>query len=273
MSTPDNAARARMGKLKKKAETLGITVHEDMTEEVLTEAIRQYEEANSGDDQKPAMSTGLSPTDLLAFGKAIGQEIAKGNAAVAKADKENEEETFIEPDPADIGDIKFYYAPYYWWILPAKRVGGKLVKAPLRKIVFKLDRGSAVQVGTQWQTKYVCVYATDNKKEQAYMESHPAFNRLFFLSHKGAEVTSEQTKHAMAFGRHLKALENTMATELHARGAKLGVLMSHDMSLHTLRTMIADKLATEEIVAEKLNMQRLVQEQDRLSLIQQTVNT
>jgi len=263
-----------MGKLKKKAEGLGITVHEDMTEEVLTEAIRQYEEAHAGDQPPaPTPTQSLTPNDLLAFGKVIGAEIAKGNAAVAKADKDNQEETFIEPDPADLGEIKFYYAPYSWWILPAKRIAGKLVKAPYKKIVFKLDRGSAVQVGTQWQTKYVCVYATDNKKEQAYMETHPAFNRLFFLSHKNSEVTSEQTKHAMAFGRHLKALESTMATELHARGAKLGILMSHDMSLPTLRTMIADKLASEEIEAEKQNVQRLVQEQDRLSLIQQTIST
>lgn len=259
-----------MGKLKKKAESYGIPIHDDMTEDVLKEAIRQHED-ELGVTVSPTKPTSmLSPEDLLSFGKAIGQEIAKGNAAAVLAAKENQEETIVEVDPADIGEIKFYYAPYSWWVLPAKRVAGKLVMAPIKKIVFKLDRGSAIQVGSQWQTKYVCVYATDNKKEQAYMETHPMFNRMFFLSHKDARVSSEQAQFATAFGRHMRTLESTMAIELHRRGADLGLLMSHDMSLNTLRTMIAEKLASEDINRDKQFKQRLIDEQNRLSLIQQS---
>lgn len=269
----DNASRARMGKLKKKAEGYGIPVHDEMTEEVLREAIRQHEEENGHSTPQQASGGGITSADLLKMGEILGKEIAKGQSSAAAIAKGEEEETMVEVDPADIGDIRIYYAPYLFWILPAKRVAGRLVKAPYKKIVFKLDRGSAVQVGTQWQTKYICAYATDNKKEQAYMETHPMFGRMFFLSHKDAQVTSDQAKFAQAFGKNLQALNTVMPAELFPRGAALGVQMSHDMSLNTLRTLLAEKLASIDMENDRINLRRLSEEQNRLSLIQQVVST
>lgn len=267
----DNAARARMGKLRKKAEGYGIPVHDEMSEDILKEAIREYE-AVSGTGQQTQQS-GITAADLMKMGETIGKEIAKGNKDVSDSKQGYQEETYIEPDPADIGEFKCYYAPSSWWILPAKRVAGKLVMAPIRRIVFKRDSSSIVQVGSQWQTKFISVYVTDNKKEQAYMETHPMFGRMFFLSHKDAMLTSDQTKFAQAFGKHIQALGSVMASELFQRGAKMDVLMSHDMSLNTLRTMLAEKLAAIDIENEKLNLQRLAAEQDRLSLISTVAST
>lgn len=260
-----------MGKLKKKAEGYGIPVHDEMSEDLLREAIREYEDA-AGIAQ-PTTGSGITKDDLLQMGKILGQEIAKGNKEAALASKDQEEETIVEVDPADIGELKIYYAPMIFWILPAKRVAGRLQKAPYKKIVFKLDRGSAVQVGTQWQTKYISAFATDNRKEQAYMETHPMFNRMFFLSHKDADVTSEQARYGMMFSKHIQALGTTMAHELYQRGAQLDIPMSHDMSLNTMRTLLATKLADIETENEKLNLQRLAAEADRLSLISQVAST
>ena len=265
MANADNALKARMGKLKKDADDLGITYQEDITEEMLRAAIKEAKELAG--DKEPKEVAPTQGFDYKEFAKALGSEIAKGNKE-AKEEQGNEE-TFIEVDPADIGEIKFYYVPYIFWILPAKRVAGRLVKAPYRKIVFKLDRGSAVQVGTQWQTRYMSVYATDNMKEQLFMETHPLFNRVFFLSHKEAQITNDQVKYAQAFAKHLQSLGTVMAPELYQRAAHLDLRISHDMSLSALRTALAERMATAEIEAGKAQLHAIMAEQSRATLLTQ----
>lgn len=269
----DNAARARMGKLKKEAESLGIPFQDDISEDTLKAAIAlRKEELAAMEESKAAVSTKSGSVDesMSKFADAISSALVKGQIEAARLQKDGYEDTTHEVDPEDLGEVKIYYAPCIFWVLPPKTVAGRKVRAPYRKIEFKMDRGSAVQVGTQWQTKYTSIFATDNVKEQAYMETHPKFNQMFFLSHKGAEVTTEQTKFAQSFGRHIDALRSVQHNELNTRAAKLGIAVSHDMSLHTMRTLIAERMAKDEIETEKLSIQRAVDEDKRLALLKQS---
>lgn len=250
MATADNALNARMGKLKKKADQLGVKYDDDITEEMLRLAIKEL------DDDEPAPATGgFTKETFLEFGKVIGESVAKANRAQTD---ESSGETFEEPDPAEVGDMKFYYTPTFWWLLPAKRVAGRVVKPPYGKIKFEMDRGNAVQVGNQWQTKYMSVYATSNKRIQAYMETHEMFNRKFFLSEKEADVTSDQVRYAEFFSKQFAALSNTMAADLFAMGAQLGVKMNHTMSLPTLRTVMAEKLAEHDMAKHKAQIHSIM---------------
>jgi hypothetical protein len=71
------------------------------------------------------------------------------------------------------------------------------------------------------------------------------------LSGKEAEMTSDQVRHAEYFAKRLGSLNSTMAPELHRMGAELGCHLSHNMSLSTLRTALADKLAEQDMEAYK----------------------
>lgn len=270
MANADNALKARLGKLKKKADRLGVIYQDDVTEETLKLAIEAHIE-EVGDEPQESKGGGVTAADLQKMAEVIGGAIAKGNKETARESADSSQETVYEPDPEDLGELKIYYVPSIFWILPKKRIAGRLVGAPYnQRIVFKLDKGSAIQVGTQWQTRYISAYATDNKKIQAYMETHPMFKRNFFLSSKEANVTTDQVRYAQAFGRHFTALSNTMAPELYRRGAELGVNMSKDMALTTLRTELAEKLAQAEVERNKAQTAAIIAEQSRLTLLSQT---
>lgn len=260
MATADTAAKARIGKLKKKADRLGVNYNDDVTEEILRIAIDEVDE--EGDTQAPA--GGISEDTLLKLGKAIGESVAKANRAQTD---ESSGETFEEPDPSEVGDMKFYYTPTFWWLLPAKRVAGRVVKPPYGKIKFEMDRGNAVQVGSQWQTKYMSVYATSNKRIQAYMETHEMFNRKFFLSEKEADVTSDQVRYAEFFAKQFAALSNTMAADLFSMGAQLGVKMNHTMSLPTLRTVMAEKLAEHDMAKYRAQVHSIMSSTGKEALL------
>lgn len=231
-----------MGKLKKKALNLGITFQDDVTEEMLREMIAQSAPEEDEDDAvKP-----LTKSDLASLGQAIAQGIVAGTKDTKE---EFGRETYAEPDPKDIGEWKTYYTPQFMWILPGRRVAGRVVQAPYGKIEFKMDRGAAVQTGMQWNTQYIATFSTNNKKVQAHIEASEYFNRKFFLSGQESSVSTDQMRYAEFFARRQASLSNTMAPELHRMGADLGLTLSHNMALTTLRTAIADKLAEQDMAA------------------------
>ena len=264
MATKDNAAKARMGKLIKDADELGLSYPEDVTEEALRQAVKDEKEARKAAEKQEDPSPSVAARET---GKAIGEEMAKALKAFRSEEKDNDVETYEEPSPADQGEMKFYFAPMIYWRLPAKKMAGRLVKAPYGPIDFKLDRGSAVQVGNQWQTRYMSVHATDNKKVQAYIESHILFGKMFFLSNKEASVTSEQVKYAQAFSRRMDALNVVMAPALYRTAAELDVQLDRDMSLNSIRTAIAEKQAQADVEGAKAELHRIMAEQSRNTLI------
>ena len=94
--------------------------------------------------------------------------------------------------------------------------------------------------------------------------------RNFFLSSKEANVTTDQVRHAQAFVRNFQALSNVMAPELYRRGAELGVTMNKDMSLTTLRTELAEKLAQADVERSKAQVAAVMADQNRLTLLSET---
>lgn len=227
-----------MGKLKKKAEKLGITFQDDVTEEMLREMI-----ALSAPEEEEE-EKGITKADLANLGTAIAQGIVAGTK---DSKEEYGRETYSEPDPKDIGEWKTYYTPQFMWILPGRRVAGRVVQAPYGKIVFKMDRGAGVQTGMQWNTQYIATFSTNNKKVQAHIEASEYFNRKFFLSGQDNSITTDQMRYAEFFARRQSSLSTTMSPELHRMGAELGLTLSHNMALPTLRTAIADKLAEKDM--------------------------
>lgn len=270
MANNDNVAKMRLGKLKKKAEKLGITFNDDVTEEVLNIAIAEAEEAEGTSNQAPETpKAGSIPASSFSeLGDAIAQGLAKANATAKKNEEDNSLETYYEPDPKDIGEVKFYFVPMIFWTLPKKRIGGRVVNTPYnQRIDFKHDSGNAVQTGNQWQTRYTAVYSTDNKKIQAYMETHPMFGRLFFLSQREVSFTNDQVKYAQAYSKRMQALTTVMAPGLYRLGATLGLNFSHDMSLNTIRTVLAEKQAELDVANAKAQLNDIMIEQQRQTLI------
>lgn len=265
MANADNAAKARLGKLKKKADELGILYQDDVTEDILKQAIK--DSAPPAPVQEPKV-TGF---DAKALGDAIGSSVGKAITGLKDAIRERGDDDAVleaEIDPNDIVEPQTYFSPMLFWIAPAKRVAGQLVKAPIKRIVFNLDRGSAVQVGTQWQTRYISTYISNNRKEQAWLETHPLFKRVFFKSEVDTEVSGAQIKFAKAFGRHIDALNHVMAPELYRIGQELTIKMDHTMSLAAMRTVLADALAKRDMAAEDANLRRLLTEAGQKDLLQ-----
>jgi hypothetical protein len=272
----DNAAKARLGKLKKKADELGILYQEDVTEDILKQAIKDTvpptpQATPQATPQVAPEVTQSGGFDAKALGDAIGSQMGKammGLKDVIREKGDDDSVTEAEIDPEDIVAPKTYFCPMLFWIAPAKRIAGQLVKAPIKRIVFNLDRGSAVQVGTQWQTRYISTYISNNRKEQAWLETHPLFKRVFFKSEADTAVSSDQIKFAKAFGRHIDALNYTMAPELYRLGEELSVRMDHTMSLAAMRTVLADALAKRDMTAEDANLRRLLTESGQKDLLQ-----
>lgn len=267
MATKDNAAKARMGKLIKDADELGLSYPEDVTEEALRQAVKDEKEARKAAEKQEDPSPSIAARET---GKAIGEEMAKALKAFRSEEKDNTAETYEEPSPDDRGEMKFYFVPMIYWRLPAKKIAGRLVKAPYGPIDFKHDRGSAVRVGNQWQTRYMAVHATDNKKVQAYMESHVLFGKMFFLSNNKVSITTDQVKYAQAFSRRMDSLNTVMAagqSGLYSLATQLGVELNRDMSLNSIRTAIAEKQAQADVEDAKAELHRIMAEQSRNTLI------
>jgi hypothetical protein len=175
-------------------------------------------------------------------------------------------------DPDDIGEEKVYFTPQFFWIVPAKRIGGQLVKAPYKKMVFKMSHGDAIRNGDQFQTRYMSTYVTNSKREQAYLETHDLYKKIFFSNAKEANITTDQVKFAQKFSQHMQSLNTRMAPQLYRLAAENGIKLDSKMSLSTIRTNIANVLAARDIERDEINMRSLLSAAGKASLLSD-VNT
>lgn len=272
MATAETALKARMSKLKKQADELGIMYQDSVDEQTLRSAIKDFRDAakesdKSTKEEKAAAEAAARNVDAsVEIAKAVAREVA---TAMRKGNEEGRDQLYDERDidPDDVTREKIYFAPMWFWIVNSKRVGGQLVKPPYGKMIFKMDQGSAVLNGDQWQTAYKCTYKTNSKKEQAYLETHPLFGRAFFLNAEEANITTDQMKLAHRFGKHLANLGTKMAPDLYRLGAKEGIKLDRKMSLQTLRTEIANALAQREHELAKFQEKELAKAGSRASLL------
>ncbi len=261
-------APARIAKLRKKADAMGIIYTDDTSEAILSQAVKDFkasieDEDTGGSDDK--VNTAVE------IGTAVGRAVAKEMASVvrgAKGDDDNDglvrEEQF---DPKDLTDPATYFVPMIFWILPAKQVGSQLVMAPYKKIVFKLDQGSAIRNGSQFQTRYTASFTTSSKKEQAHLETHPYFNRVFFKSETEVSLNNNQVRYAQRFALHMQSLNNTMAPQLYQMSPSLGVKLNHDMSLVMLRTKIAEALTQRDMDNAEAELKAILTSSGRAELL------
>jgi len=251
MANAETALKARMGRLKKQADALGIAYTDDTTEDILREAVKQARDVLAEiEEDSPREKEAAPAVDMAELGKTIAQEMAKGLRTVVKDAPEDRLMDDRDIDPDDQTDERVYFTPMFFWILPAKRIGGQLAKAPYGKIVFSMDHGSAVRNGDQWQTRYLSVYKTNSKREQAYMETHELFGKVFFSNTKEASMTSDQVRFAQKFALHMQTLNTRMSPELYRMAGTYGIPVNSSMSLSTLRTNIANALAQRDIMEE-----------------------
>lgn len=265
MANSETAAKARLGKLKKQADELGIPYHEDVTEETLKLAIKSAKE----DVEEAPKATG---TDVAELGKVIAQEMGKVMRTVVSDPGDDGLVDDRDVDPDDIGEEKVYFTPQFFWIVPAKRIGGQLVKAPYKKMVFKMSHGDAIRNGDQFQTRYMSTYVTNSKREQAYLETHDLYKKIFFSNAKEANITTDQVKFAQKFSQHMQSLNTRMAPQLYRLAAENGIKLDSKMSLSTIRTNIANVLAARDIERDEINMRNLLSAAGKASLLSD-VNT
>jgi len=262
MANAETALKARIAKLKKKADELGVFYQDDVDELTLKTAIEEAKQYTS----EPANE---APSQAIEIGKVIAQEMGKAMRQVVRDPEEDGLVDERDLDPEDVTEEKSYFTPQFFWIVPAKRIGGQLVKAPYKKMVFKMSQGDAVRNGDQWQTRYISVYVTNSKKEQAFLETHPLFGRVFFSNTTDANISSEQVIFAQKFSKHVQNLNVRMAPELYRMAAQNGIKVDSKMSLPTLRTNIANVLAQREVEADKARMHSLLTSSGRASLLTQ----
>jgi hypothetical protein len=267
-NTQEGIEKAKLTRLKKKADKLGIPYHESIDLDTLQLAVDEYEEAMAAD--APA---GADTASAVAIGKAIAQEMGTVMRRVMQpTDPTDGLIDERDADPNDAAPLKSYFTPQFWWKLPAKRIGGQLVKAPYGKILFKMSSGDAVRNGDQWNTKYISIYNSVSKKEQAYIETHELFGKTFFPNIADAQVSSEQIKFAQCFNKHYQALATKMAPELYREAAALGANLSKDMALNTIRTTIAEVRATRELANLEAQRKEVFANTGRASLLRAQQN-
>lgn len=263
-----------IAELRRQADLRGILYDDDATEEVLKTSIKEVDDALKASGEKNMAirkaSMEMSP-DILEVAKVMAQEVG---AAVAKevnhANKKDGEERVVterEYDPSDLTEAMTFFAPMIYWKLPAKRVGGQIVKPPFGKIEFKLLEGSSVRVGDQNQTRYLCAYTTDSKREQAYLLTHPRYNKTFYSSDVKARITSDEHKYAIKFGERHNVLKTYQAPALYALAADLQLPVDVGMSLDAIRDLIAGEQAKMDIIVEKNHRQELIRASERESLL------
>jgi hypothetical protein len=269
-------AMSKLSKLQLDADKLGAYYEPDWTEEQVEASIKETKQAIAQKKAEAKMvqdATEAAPAnvgmDMEAFAKVLGEQISKGISSVGK-DAQSRLTSDRTYDPKDQVDGKTYFVPMIYWKLPAKRVGGQLVMAPFGKIEFKLLHGSAVKTGDQWSTRYLSAYYTESKREQDHLETHPLFNKVFFLSDADARVNSEQVKFAQKFSRHMESLMTHQAPALYNMAPGLGIRLDTSMSLVAIRNLIAEALTTNEMKADREHMQSLIEQGQRATLLAST---
>jgi len=271
-SAPPKPAMSRLTKLQLDAEKHGAYYEPDWTEEQLEYAIKEAKEAAAKPKAKQeAAAPAATPMmdNMEAFAKVLGEQISRGISSVGK-DAPSRLVSEREYDPKDKVEGKTYFVPMIYWKLPAKRVGGQQVMAPFGKIEFKLLHGAGVKTGDQWSTQYLSAYYTESLKEQQHMESHPLFNKVFFLSDSDARVSSDQVKFAQKFSRHMESLMTHQAPALYNMAPGLGIRLDHSMSLVAIRNLIAEALTAQEMAADRAHMAALIEQGKRAALLAST---
>ncbi len=266
--TQEGIEKAKLTRLKKKADKLGIPYHDSIDLETLQLAVDDYEAATEGDPEADPQVA-----NTVAIGKAIAQEMGVVMRGVMRpSDPQDGLVDERDADPNDAAEPKTYFTPQFWWKLPAKRMGGQLVKPPYGKILFKMSSGDAIRNGDQWNTRYISLYTSKSKREQAYIETHELYGKVFFPNIAEALVTTEQIKFAQCFNKHYQSLVTKMAPVLYRQAATMGVKLSSNMALNTIRTAIAEVLATRELARLEEQRKEVFAATSRASLMRAQAN-
>lgn len=263
-NTPEGIEKAKLTRLKKEADKLGIPYHDSIDLETLQLAMDEYKEA---------AATGAEENSAVAIGKVIAQEMGKVMRDVVRPnDPLDGLMDERDADPSDATEPKTYLTPQFWWKLPAKRMGGQLVKPPYGKILFKMSSGDAIRNGDQWNTRYISLYTSASKREQAFIETHELYGKVFFPNIAEAMVSTDQIKFAQCFNKHYQTLASKMAPVLYRQAAAMGVKLDSKMALNTIRTSIAEVLANRELAMLEKQREEVFAATSRASLMRAQAN-
>lgn len=248
--------------IRAKADLLGIPYDAETSDEAISTEIKQVEAELRARSRKhmeerheaAAEKAAVDASAMAELAKQVGVEVGR---AIAK--KEEGAERIVnsrEYDPGDITEPKTYFTTSAWWKVPMKRRGGQLVAPPFGKMMFKLLEGESVRVGARNQVRFLSAYTTDSKAEQAYLETHELFNKVFFLSEDRARMSAEDTQYALKFGEINSMLLTYQAPDIYRLAGSEemrseGVSLSKDMSLETIRTELAGAMARRAIREDK----------------------
>jgi len=264
-----------MSALFRQADLRGIFYEEDIDEDLLKQAIKDHDakmKEESTKNMEARKAEAEVPTDILAVAKEIGEGIARGIES-SNSMKEKGEERFVterQYDPADLVPAKTYFAPMIYYKLPMKRVGGQQVRPPFGKIEFKMMQGSSVRVGNQNQTRYLCAYTTDSRREQAYIETHPRYKKTFYPSDTQARITSDEHKYAIKFGQRHNVLKTFQAPALYSLASSMDIPLDTNMGLDAIRDVIAGEQAKMDMIHEKNHRQELIRTGEREALLHES---
>jgi len=275
---PPPDSDANLNKLRSKADLLGVYWTNDTSEEALETAISEFEaqlrSASKKQMEERKEEKAASSSDILEIakeiGKAVGAEV--GKAVTPKEKGEERDVNFREYDPSDLTDAKTYFAPMVVWKVPKIRRGGQLVNPPFGKIMFRHLEGSSVRVGNRTQTRYMCSYTSDSKKEQSYLETHPLFNKVFYLSEHQTRVASEDVEYAVSFGNMTNMLLTYQAPDIYRMAGSdewrnEGLRIDINMSLDTIRTELAGAMARKAVREKKQHVAELLRSDARSALL------
>jgi hypothetical protein len=251
----ENAAKARTAKLKIDADALGLSYQDDVTEDTLRTAIKEYKDAYKIAEQKASQPDAVASNDVAKeIGKAIGQEVG---AALRKAKGGDDEDrnrrriTDSELDPSEFAIPKTYFAYGTFYKISSKTVGGLDVEAPFGPMKFQFMDGESVINGNQSQTRYLCSYTTKLKREQVFIESMPQFGKRIFISASEALNPTESGLNYSTYAKHIANLSTYQARSLYDMAASLDLKVNSSMSVPALREAIATELTERDIVERR----------------------
>lgn len=270
--------KSNLQSLRSKADLLDVYYTNDTSEEALETAIKEAEtflkERSKQQMEERKEEKAANTEDLLSIakeiGKAVGEEV--GKAVSPKEKGEEREANYREYDPSDLAEAKTYFAPMVVWKVPKIRRGGQFINPPFGKIMFRHLEGGSVRVGNRTQTRYMCSYTTDSKKEQAYLETHPLFNKVFYLSEHQTRVASEDVEYAVKFGEMTNMLLTYQAPDIYRMAGaeewrKEGIRIDMSMSLDTIRTELAGAMARKAVREKKQHIADLLRSDARSALL------
>lgn len=275
LSNNKTSGESDIANLRRLADIRGVEWNDETSEEALSLAIEEFDDrmkAKSNSEmeaRQQASALGLDSVAEIAkqIGKEVGSAIAEANARSNKPKGEERILTEREYDPNDLTESKTYFAPMVYYKLPMKRVGGVALAPPFGKIEFKLLDGSSVRTGTQNQTRYICSYTTNSKREQAYIETHNRFGREFYLSDSKARLMGDDHRYALKFGERMNMLRTYQAPALYKIAADMNLSIDVNMGLDAIRDLIAGEQAKSDVAAEKAHRQSLIEASERELLL------